>query len=210
MLQTGRVEISHVFASPAVQPGDLTWDGTDLWHVDRGRNCILRLDADTGAVLGEYGFVGRATGIAAWNGELWIVDADVPMLCRIDLRRGGAVVGQWPLPLDHSAEGALSFDGELLWQVDVEHGTLVAINPQSGTVQEVLELSSNIAGVSCSERMITYADFADSTIRCIDRRSHQPLARYPLPGNPLGITRGGDRLWYIDDQHRQICQLRLL
>ena len=205
-----RLEVMRIFDSPALQPGDLAWDGATLWHVDRQRNLIYNIDADTGEVLQEFEFVGRAAGIAASKDFLWVTDASVPMIYCFD-RHSHAVVGHLPVPAETAGEGALAFDGVSLWQVDNPRAQLLRLDAVSGALLEVVEVDANLTGLSEVAGDLVFCDFGDGSLRRLNVENKLTRATYQLPGTPLGLAwESANRFWYVDADFGQLCQLRLV
>jgi DNA-binding beta-propeller fold protein YncE len=86
-----------------------------LWAADAQANKILKIDPETGEVLGSFANPGtRASGLAFDGTRFWIADSDTLTIYRTDTE--GHVLRRYLSP-GQSPQG-LAFDGRFLWNAD--------------------------------------------------------------------------------------------
>lgn len=84
-VKTGSIEINNPFASPALSPGGLAWDGKYLWVADKEDGLLYKINPAALGAIASFPSPGpNPTGLA-WDGAyLWNADEYTDLIYKIE------------------------------------------------------------------------------------------------------------------------------
>jgi len=70
------------------------------------------------------------------------------------------------------------------------------------------KVEPRIAGIVSNDSLLFYCEFDQQLLVEIDPESGEERNRYKLEGNPTGLTRDGENIWYNDYTGKKICKVK--
>ena len=179
--------------------GPLVRTGNDLWVLRLRPAALLRLDARTLAPtalpLSLAG--GRAGGLAAGDGRVWVTLPDAGEVARIDTSTRSITRAQVG-----GAPAAVAVAAGIVWVVDPGRGELLRLRPDTlDPIGEPLHLGGRPSSVAATRLTLFVGDAARGTVRRIDLRTGSPIGspvRVASPSGaepPLALTPAGNSVW---------------
>lgn len=147
--------------------------------------------------------------VVAPNG-VWVTSWNDNSLSRIDPTTNAVLQ---TLPLTISGNGGpdrIAFGEGSLWvpvtEFDANNkslpGSLLRIDPASGTQQATIPIGRNAAGLAVSPGAVWVALYDDNAVVRVDSATNAVAATIPVTGNPVGVAFGAGSVWVsADDGH---------
>jgi DNA-binding beta-propeller fold protein YncE len=194
--RTGTVLVRRQFPTSI---GPLTESAKDLWALQLRPAALLRLDPrtlePTAAPLPLS--QGRALGLAAGSGYLWVTAPDASEVLRVDPRTHSiarAKVGGFP--------AGIAIAGDAVWFADRDRGEVDRLDPTTlGAVGKPIRIGGQPAWVARAGRYLFVADAVDGTATRIDVSSAKvaglPIRVAPRAKNSpaLIVAPSGGSVW---------------
>jgi FOG: WD40-like repeat len=128
--------VMGTFPTGGITPGVMTFDGANVWVVNKFQQTISKIRASDGALLGAFATATNVSGIAFDGTSIWTANRDDGTVSRIDPATGVRVatvqvtgtLGVGPGPT------GVAFDGLHLWVVAFEGGKGLKIRPSDGAI----------------------------------------------------------------------------
>lgn len=173
-----------------------------LWILTR-RAALLRLDPASGRIQARIEVAGKAGGLVAANGAVWVAAArplsatrSEGVVIRIDpsTNRAGAIIptGTWP--------AALATDGGGVWAVNAapffKRGTLVRIDGVANRLDgPPIRLGRAPSGIALGAGAVWVADALEGTVRRIDPNRRRVVATIRVGRQPYALVFAAGSLW---------------
>jgi virginiamycin B lyase len=175
----------------------LTTDNA-VWVATTEPNSIQRIDPDTNRVVSTVVLPGEAcSGLAIGFGSIWVpVCGKKPLLARVDAVKNEIVA---VLPVRPAGpEGGIAASGDSIWIVTDKNGTLVRIDPDTGTVRQKIAIPPGSYNPLFSEGIIWITGFDSSVLTAADAVTGEVLASIPVGSHPRFLTAGGGSVWTLN------------
>jgi len=195
--------------------GDLTWDGTYLWHTNFARDYIYQLETDGTQVGGFASLGGNPRGIS-WDGAyLWVGSDSSDFVYHV--KKDGTQVGGWANDIvagTFGNIGAVAWDGTYLWRVNhYAAGYIYKHKGTDGTVVDSFPAPTGATGSSDRSQGLTwdgtylwFGDQNSDTLYQLKTDGTQVSAQATF-NNPRGLAWDGAYLWEAADGPDWIYQL---
>ena len=169
-----------------------------VWVGSTGPFAVHRIDPQTNKRIATVKLPGEpCAGLAAGFGSLWVPLCSQPStLARIDLHRNTltAVLNTGPA----GPEGGIATSPDSVWLVVDKNGSLVRIDPDTGTVRQTIQVPPGSYNPFYSDGQIwvTHVDGADITR--IDAKSGAVLGTAKTGPNPRFLSAGAGSVWTLN------------
>lgn len=130
---------TDTFGTPvglAARPDDLFYDGTNLWAIVNAQ--LLKLNANTGAVLATYTGLTSPTKIAFDGTNLWLAEQTSNRIAKVR-RTDGVVLSRVNVG---RSPAHLVFDGSRIWTANGPDLTLSVVDVATGAVVTTVPVSA--------------------------------------------------------------------
>ncbi len=187
----------------------LTFDGKQLWCVDRRSDQIYEVNPITGAVsdsLPTPGYVPR--GLAFDGKLLWVADAEEGRLYAIN---PASRIVEKTIPCPISEPTGLAWNGKHLWVSGDGYNKIDLISIDDGTtIISIPAPSAHTSALSFDGTYLWVADRFSDRIFMVAPTSGDVVLSFASPGPyPCGLAWDGKNLWTVDYQTDRIYQLKL-
>ena len=193
--------------APYYHPQGLTFDGTQLWCVDRQTDQIYAVDPTNGRVTDSIATPGYIPCGLTWDGKLlWVADAEEERLYAINpISR----IVEKSIPCPVANPTGLAWNGKHLWVGGEGYNKIDLISVDDGTtIISIPTPTSHVSSLAFDGSYLWVADrFADRIFMVAPARGDVVLS-FPSPGPfPCGLAWDGKNLWTVDYQKDRIYQL---
>jgi virginiamycin B lyase len=175
----------------------LITDGA-VWVASTKPNSIQRINPATNKVVAKVDLTGKAcSGLAIGFGSVWVpLCGGKPLLARVDAVKNKITA---VLPLGPAGpEGGITVSGDSVWMVTDEKGTLVRIDPDTGTVRQKIPIPPGSYNPLFSDGIIWITGFESSVLTAIDAVTGEVLVSIPVGPKPRFLTSGGGSVWTLN------------
>lgn len=161
-----------------------------LWVGSTGPNAVNRIDPKTNTVTASVKLDGEpCSGLATGFGSLWVpLCGKQPMLAKVDLKTGtlNEVFKVGPA----QNEGGVATSSDSLWLVIDKTGTLVRIDPATGTIRQKIQVPPGSYNPRYSDGQIWVTRTDGSEITSIDAATGAKIATIATAPGPHFLTDG--------------------
>jgi DNA-binding beta-propeller fold protein YncE len=198
------VDTVHAGGAPAA----LAFGFGSLWVADFARDVVLRVDATTGAVIGEPVAVepGPAALAVAPSG-IWVTGVQEGTVQRIDPQ---TMIASTPIPVGYGPV-ALAATQEAVWVLNALDRAMVRIEQATGKVSEPVPVPAGAADLVVAFGRLWVAAASSGTVTPHDpetgRRAGPALVvdeRTDAGMGPTGVAPGDGRLWVANNHDKTI------
>lgn len=202
-------DVKSSFPAPGNFSTGLTYDGKNLWLVDRQTDVIYKIDPKTGGQIETLPAPGFSPTGLAWDGShLWVIDDKELLLYRINPKTGEAVKvieAYTRNPKD------ICWDGSLLWVVDDKLDLIMSLDPEDGMmISNFPAPAGSPDGICFDGKYLWVSDRSNDKFYRVCPTSGQVVGVLPSPGEyPRGLAWDGTSLWNADYQTDKIYQVNL-
>jgi len=148
---------------------------------------VSRIDPLTNEIVAVVDV--RATGIAAGDGGVWVIDGEG--VAKIDPETDAIA---WRTDVAADGLTALAIGGGAVWAADPFHGSVWRIDPGPDSVQRTIPLGLGVAWVAFGEGAVWATNEVDGTVHRIDPSTNraQVVSQITAPG---GVAVGEGGVW---------------
>jgi len=137
------------------------------------------------------------SGLAYGFGSVWVpICGKSPTLARVDVNTN-KISAILPF-ITAGAEAGITASSDSLWIVTDEKGTLVRINPQSGTVRQRIAIPPGSYNPFFSDGMIWITGVERNVLTVVDASSGDVLTSLPVGPKPRFLTSGDGSIWTLN------------
>jgi virginiamycin B lyase len=175
----------------------LTTDNA-VWVASTRPNSIQRIDPVTNKIVSTVVLAGEAcSGLTMGFESIWVpVCGKKPSLARLDAVKNKIVA---VLPVGSAGpEGGIAVSADSIWIVTDKKGTLVRIDPDTGTVRQKIQIPPGSYNPLFSEGIIWITGFDSSVLTAVDAVTDEVLGSIPVGRNPRFLTAGGGSIWTLN------------
>ena len=196
----------QIFPMPTgVLPGEIAFDGTNIWATDFFYSTLVKFRASDGVILGRYSGVYEPLRIASNGPSVWVA-TELGDLYKV--RTSDGVVEQL-IDLGTSPLGQVLFDGNYIWVASWGLGNgLTKIEPSDGTILGTSIVGKSPFGLAFDGENIWVTNNADDTVSKVRASDGQVLLTVPAGPSPWGIVYDGEGLWVANSYARTLTHLR--
>jgi len=169
-----------------------------VWVGSTGPFAVHRIDPKTNHVVASVTLAGApCAGLAVGFRSLWIpLCTASPSLAKVDLatNRLSAIFDIGAA----AAEAGVTVDARGVWLVTDKQGTLVRIDPVSGTVRATVQIAAGSYNPHYSAGTVWVSQAEGSRLTGVDTASLQVSALVTTGPNPRFLTTGGGAIWTLN------------
>lgn len=197
------VEIFPV--TPGVLPGEIAFDGANIWATDFYYSTLIKVRASDGVILGRYSGVYEPLRIASNGTSVWAA-TELGDLYKV--RTSDGVVEQ-VIDLGTSPLGQVLYDGTSIWVASWGLGNgLTKIRSSDGAILGTYTVGKSPFGLAFDGENIWVTNSADSTVSKVRASDGQVLFTVPAGPSPWGIVYDGEGIWVANSYARTLTHLR--
>ena len=152
---------------------------------------VAVIDPDSGRLVDAVGVGGDPEGVAAGDGDLWVVQAGSDSVARIDPESGRLVrtvdVGRVPAAVASSSRD--------VWVVNTRGASVSRISTATNRVVQAIGVGNRPAAVATGLGSVWVANGNDATVTRIDARSGQVTGEAQVGRGPAGVAVGAGVVW---------------
>ncbi|RLC59455.1 MAG: hypothetical protein DRI30_00505 [Chloroflexi bacterium] len=179
--------------TPAATPTGVTWDGTNLWHADRGTGLIYELDT-SGTVLSSFSAPGSSVRGLAWDGtNLWAIDDTSGTIYQ--LTTTGTVLSSFSAP--GTGPRGLTWDGSNLWLSDTDTNTVYELTTTGTVLSNFSTPSTGPKGLAWDGTNLWLSDRVSNTVYELTTNG-TVASSFSVPSSTRGLTWDGTNFWAVD------------
>jgi len=196
----------QIFPLPTgVLPGEIAFDGANIWATDFYYSTLVKFRASDGVVLGRYSGVYEPLRIASNGTSVWAA-TELGDLYKV--RTSDGVVEQ-TIDLGTSPLGQVLFDGTNIWVASWGLGNgLTKIEPSSGTILGTYTVGKSPFGLAFDGGNIWVTNSADDTVSKVRASDGQVLFTVPAGPSPWGVVYDGEGVWVANSNSGRLTHLR--
>ena len=199
----------------SVAPYALALDGSDLWVTSFLDDKVVRVDLESGKVVGEVA-VAKPSGVAVGFDGVWVVNHRDDKLARIDPKTNEIVAEialgeRGPNDLCGMCVENVVVGDDAVWTANNESRTVTRIDPDTNKVTATIELPMRPWQVAAGGGSIWASQFEGDgnggflnpitwKVARIDPATNEATT-YSVPG-AMSVTWGGDALWVASPGRR--------
>ncbi|MBS0296218.1 MAG: PQQ-binding-like beta-propeller repeat protein [Proteobacteria bacterium] len=174
---------------------DITPDS--VWVGATSPNSVTRIDPRTNRKVATVELPGEpCAGLVSGFGALWIpLCGAKPGLARVDMKTNRL---DRVIPLGVKAEGGVTASGDSLWLVVDDAGTLVRLDPETGSVRQRIKIAPGSHNPLYAQGVVWITDVAGAQITAVDAATGKVLGETPTGPNPRFLTTGSGALWTLN------------
>jgi streptogramin lyase len=169
-----------------------------VWVGSTGPFAVHRIDPTTNRVVASVTLAGApCAGLAVGFHSLWIpLCTPTPSLAKVNLttNRLSATFDMGAA----AAEAGVTVDEHGVWLVTDKNGTLVRIDPVSGTVRATVRIAAGSYNPHYSAGTVWVSQAEGSRLTGVDTASLQVSAVVTTGPNPRFLTTGGGAIWTLN------------
>ncbi|MBN2135362.1 MAG: transglutaminase [Acidobacteria bacterium] len=208
--ETKYIKRAKVLNSPTNYPAGMTWDGKNLWLLDRKDGLLLKLD-DKGEVIETIKTPGYRPSGLTWDGEqLWISDLESNLIYRLN-PKNKTITRTIESPVSNPY--GLAWDGKLLWLLNASKNSsmLSSIDPDDGTTIISFKAPfSSGTGLTWDGKYLWASDRVKNELYMICPKSGNVINVLHAPGPfTYGLAWDGKNLWNVDYETDKIYGLNV-
>ena len=177
----------------AIRTGASLWvEHAGDWN-DSKPGGLDQLDWKSGALRNRLRFDDPLFGLASGDGSLWVVVGRQPAtLARID-STAGKVIGK-PVVIDQNRVIGLAFGEGAVWAAGFESGTLIRIDPSTGSMQS-LKVGDMPVGITVAGGSVWVATRGQGTVTRVDPKAMRILDTIDVGENPTFLAATAGSVW---------------
>jgi len=188
-----------------VLPGEIAFDGANIWATDFYYSTLVKVRASDGVVLGRYSGVYEPLRIASDGTSVWAA-TELGDLYKV--RSSDGVVEQ-VIDLGTSPLGQVLYDGTSIWVASWGLGNgLSKIRPSDGVILGTYIVGKSPFGLAFDGENIWVTNSADDTVSKVRASDGQVLFTVPAGNAPWGIVYDGANLWAANANSGTLTHLR--
>jgi virginiamycin B lyase len=175
----------------------LTTDDS-VWVASTKPNAIQRIDPATNEVVSKVDLTGEAcSGLAIGFGSIWVpLCGKKPLLARVDAVQNKITA---VLPVGPAGpEGGIAASEDSIWIVADKRGTLIRIDPHTGTVRQKISVPPGSYNPLFSDGIIWITGFDSNVLTAVDAVSGEVLVSIPVGPKPRFLTAGAGSVWTLN------------
>lgn len=192
--------------SPDHCPQGLTYDGKQLWCVDRRGDRIYAVDPSTGVVTDSIPTPGYIPRGLAFDGKLlWVADNEEARLYAIN---PSSRIVEKTIPCPISEPTGLAWDNGRLWISGDGYDKIDLISIDDGTtIVSIPAPSAHTTSLAFDGTYLWTADRFGDKLFMVSPEKGDVVLILPSPGPyPCGLAWDGKNLWTVDYQTDRIYQ----
>ena len=196
----------QIFPLPTgVLPGEIAFDGENIWVTDFFFSTVVKFRASDGVVLGRYSGVYEPLRIASNGTSVWAA-TELGDLYKVRTSDG---VVEATIDLGTSPLGQVLFDGNNIWVASWGLGNgLFKIQPSDGTILGTYTVGKSPFGLAFDGGNIWVTNSADDTVSKVRASDGQVLFTVPAGPSPWGIVYDGEGVWVANSNAGTLTHLR--
>ncbi len=196
-------------AAPNVCPQGLTFDGEQLWCLDRKSDMIYRIHPESGNITDSLPTPGYSPEGLTWDGSrLWCIDAGEESIFAIDPRTR---IVEKTIYCPVSRPTGLTWDGDYLWVTGSRGAGIHQIDPADGTtIKEIPSPHANSSGLAFDGRYLWVSDRGRDMIYMVTPERGDVIFGFAAPApHARGLAFDGEYLWNVDYQTDRIYKMKI-
>jgi virginiamycin B lyase len=166
-----------------------------VWVGSKKPNSVKQVDPSTNQVTSVELPGDPCSGLAADLHSLWVpLCGRVPKLAKVNLKTRALVtfdVGP------AAPEGGIAIGAGSIWLITDKHGSLVRIDPDSGSILQTTHVPSGSYNPVFSDGRIWVTRAAGSEVTSVDATTGKVLQHYATGRHPRFVTAGGGAVWTV-------------
>lgn len=175
------------------------------WN-DSKAGTLAQLDWMTGAVQNRLPFKAPLFGLASGNGALFVIVGREPAtLVRIELDGTKVAVGE-PIVIDPNRVIGLAYGEGAAWATGFESGTLIRIDPTTGSKQSV-KVGDMPVGVTVAGGSVWVASRGQGTVMRVDPKSMRVLDTIDVGENPTFLAATAGSVWVANQTDGTVTRI---
>jgi class 3 adenylate cyclase/streptogramin lyase len=159
-------------------------------------NSVVRLDPQSGEVVGGAAVGTTPTRMAFGDGALWVANFDDRTIQRVNVADATASPAQGGISATPSA---IAVGGGYVWVTAEFAGQVIRVDPGHANAAKPIDVATGIQGIAYGEDAVWIAGANDGTLYRLDpvTGQTQPI---PLPdgSQPQDVAVGGGSVWVTD------------
>ena len=172
------------------------WATTSRGSTQGGVGTLTRIEIDQSIlrVLETIGVGRDPLGLAVGEGAVWITDAQLPIVSRIDAA-GREVAATVPLRfVSLSPVGIAAGEGGV-WVTDNRGDSVAEVDPATNRVVKTIEVGNGPLGVTVGAGSVWVANHNDGTVSRIDPKTGKVVATIDVGPNPIALAADAGGVW---------------
>ncbi len=172
--------------------------GDSVWVGSTGPFAVHRIDPKTNRIVADIALPGEpCAGLAAGFHSLWIpLCTATPSLAKVDLVRN-RLSATFDIGAA-AAEAGVTVDEKGVWLVTDKNGSLVRIDPLTGTVRATVHIAAGSYNPHYSAGTVWISQADGSRLTGVDTTTLQVTALVTTGPNPRFLTAGGGAIWTLN------------
>ncbi len=169
-----------------------------VWVGSTGPFAVHRIDPKTNRVVADVALAGApCAGLAVGFRSLWVpLCTAAPSLAKVDLA-GNRLSAIFDIGAA-AAEAGVTVDEHGVWLVTDKNGSLVRIDPHTGTVRATVMIAAGSYNPHYSAGTVWVSQAEGSRLTGVDTASLQVSAIVATGPNPRFLTSGGGAVWTLN------------
>ncbi len=169
-----------------------------VWVGSTGPYAVHRIDPETSKLIATVRLPGEpCAGLATGFGSLWVpLCSNPPALARVDLDRNTltAVLNVGPA----GAEGGVTTSPDSVWLVVDKNGSLARIDPETGTVRQIIRVPPGSYNPFYSDGQIWVTRADGAAVTSVDAAKGIVLGIAKTGPKPRFLTAGAGAVWTLN------------
>jgi streptogramin lyase len=169
-----------------------------VWVGSTAPFAVHRIDPKSDRIVAEIPLAGApCAGLAVGFNSLWIpLCTAAPSLAKVDLA-SNRLSATFAIGAA-AAEAGITVDQHGVWLVTNKSGSLVRIDPDTGTVQAMLQIAAGSYNPHYSEGIVWVSQAEGSRLTGVDTASLRVSALLATGPNPRFLTSGDGAIWTLN------------
>jgi virginiamycin B lyase len=178
-----------------------------VWVATTRPNTVQRIDPATNRVVSKVSLTGEAcSGLAIGFGSIWVpLCSKKPVLVRVDAVKNKVSA---MLPVGPAGpEGGIAVSGDSIWIITDKNGTLIRIDPDTGTVRQKIRIPPGSYNPLFSDGVIWITGFDSNVLTAVDAVTGEVLVSIPVGPKPRFLTAGGGSVWTLNQGNGTVSRV---
>ncbi len=168
-----------------------------VWVGSTGPHAVHRIDPQTNRVVASVPLPGEpCAGLATGFGSLWVPLCTKPSsLARVDLLRNALTA---VYKVGSAAEGGVTTSPDSVWLVGDARGTLLRIDPQSGSVRQRIALAPGSYNPRYDNGRLWVTRAEGAQVSSVDANTGKIIAVTKTGPHPRFLTAEANAVWTLN------------
>jgi len=166
-------------------------------------NALGLISPGDGAVVATVKLAARPTDLTAGFGSLWVSEAAVGAVVRVDPARHTVLA---TIPVGARPSRVVAAGGQV-WVLDPVDHTVSAIDPTTDTVAQTFSVPSDPSDVVFNAGSLWVADAGDRSVLRLDPATGRTEQVVKTGGDPSGLAASAGAVWVADDESGMVDRI---